>query len=326
MGAMMTKKIVRLSIIKYILSKIYSNYMLSSRGRTLSDEGQQLFLEGMFVGPSKRKLRDFLFSCFHSSWDDQIDQVVRSCRLSTKALYGELWSEGEDGARELPKILDAGITNTVKLILTNPKKGEVLKNYRFFLSVMERAFDNNDHQTAMMMWLALTHMSVERLEFKRPKKSHRIIKRIEDAYGPSDSCFNKHLLGILNNGPSDNMEYLPSLIACSLALSDDKSFRTALRAFGHRLSDNVLQEIKEHVNLVAILCYHHRGAKMKLYETESTDQMSLFNMSEEIPKKKKTLRRTSKTLSNVVQWQDANPVYGKNLPKRKPSVYVTQIR
>ena len=109
----------------------------------------------------------------------------------------------------------------------------------------------------------------------------------EDAYGPSDSCFNKHLLGILNNGPSDNMEYLPSLIACSLALSDDKSFRTALRAFGHRLSDNVLQEIKEHVNLVAILCYHHRGAKMKLYETESTDQMSLFNMSEEIPKKKR---------------------------------------
>ena len=302
--------------------------MLSKRGRTLSDEGQELFLAGMFIpkGPSKRKLRDFLFSCFHSAWDDQIDQVVRSCRMSTKALYGELWSDPES-VKNLPVTLESGISNTVRLILANPKKGELLKNYRFFLSVMKSAFDNNDHQTAMMMWQALTHMSIERLDFKRPKKAAALLKLVQESYGTADSCYNKHLLGILNNTISDDIDYLPSLIACTVALSDDKRFKTALRTFGHKLSDETLKEIKEQVNLISIFCYSYRGAKMKLYETDVSEPAKLFEMSECIPQKKKTLRRTSKTLSNTVQWQESNPVYGKVIPKAtKTSAYVTKIR
>ena len=66
---------------------------------------------------------------------------------------------------------------------------------------------------------------------------------------------------------------------------------------------------------------------MKLYETDVSEPAKLFEMSECIPQKKKTLRRTSKTLSNTVQWQESNPVYGKVIPKAtKTSAYVTKIR
>ena len=171
--------------------------MLSKRGRTLSDEGVELFLDGMAVPPSspcKNKIRKFLFSCFHSDWDDKIEKVTKSCRLSTMAMYGELWEDPEN-LKALPTSLDAGITNTVKLILSNDEgkvtKGSILKNYRFFLSIMEAAFKNNDHQTAMMMWLALTHSSVERLEFKRPKKAEKILQNVIDSYGTSNNCYDR---------------------------------------------------------------------------------------------------------------------------------------
>jgi hypothetical protein len=300
--------------------------MLTSRTRTLSDEGQQLFLDGMYV-PSrplqKRTLKNFLFSCFHSPWDDRVDQVVKSCRLSTKSLYGELWENGMD-IKGLPKMLDAGITNTVRLILTNDdkkmKKKILMQNYRFFLAVMKNAFDENDHQTAMMLHMALTHMSVQRLDFTRPKKAQGKLDLVRKTYGSAESCYNKHVTGMLSENAS---EYLPSLIACSMYVNKHDAYTKAFKNMGHHLDGRTIDDIQEHLSMLAVIYYSHRGAKMQLYDQEQMAPIDLYEMSNRLKKTKSPifkLKRTKKAWAPT-EWE-VNPVAGKEF---KTSAYVTNI-
>ncbi len=300
--------------------------MLNARGRTLSDEGQQLFLEGMFVParpPSRRTLKNFLFSCFHSPWDDRVQQVVKSCRISTKALYGELWANGMD-IKGLPKMLDAGITNVVKLILSNDdkkmKKKYLMQNYRFFLAVMKSAFDSDDHQTAMMLYMALTHMSVERLDFKRPKRAQEKLDNVGRTYGTVESCYNKHVTEMLTESVQ---EYLPSLIACSMYVNKRDVYAKAFKNMGHHLSDETIREIQEHLAVLGVMHYSCRGAKMQLYEQKQLAPVDLYEMSNRLKQSdspKFKLKRTKKAWGPT-EWSD-NPVAGKDF---KTSAYVTHI-
>ena len=300
--------------------------MLNSRGRTLSDEGQQLFLEGMFVPcrpPSKRTLKNFLFQCFHSPWDDRVNQVVSSCRLSTKALYGELWA-GETNSTNLPKILNAGVTNTVKVLMSNDnkkmKKKILMQNYRFFLAVMNEAFKTNDHQTAMMMYLALTHMSIERLDFKRPKRAAEKLQRVSDAYGSVENCYNKHVVDMLHE---DVQEYLPSLIACSMYVNKNNIYSKAFKNMGHHLDEQTLKDIQDHLHVLGVMNYSYRGAKMQLYEREQLAGADLFEMSNRLKERKDSpkfkLKRTKKAWP-ATNWSE-NPVAGKKLPRTSAYVY-----
>lgn len=304
--------------------------MIPKRGRTLSDEGIELFLDGMSIpsSPSKHKIRNFLFSCFHSDWDEKLDKVLKSCRISSMALYGELW-EDPSKINTLSNTLDAGISNIVRLILSNDNKevtnGSILKNYRFFLSVMDNAYDKNDHQTAMMIWLALTHMSIERLTFKRPKKKEKIFQKITDSYGDTTNCYNKHLINILESPVTAAVDYLPSLIACGVALSTNSEFKKALTNFGHHLKDETLEDIKKHIELISVMCYTYRNDKMKLYDTNTTSGLELFELSNKVPStEKRTLKRTKKQKSNTIKWQD-NKIFGKDIAKVETSAYVSKI-
>ena len=305
--------------------------MLSKRGRTLSDEGIDLFLDGMYIKncrPSKNKIRKFLFSCFHSDWDDNIDKVIKSCRISSMALYGELW-EDPLKINKLPNTLDNGISNIVKLILSNDgkkvTKGSIIKNYNFFLSIMDNAYDKNDHQTAMMIWQALTHMSIARLTFKRPKKQKKIFEKISNSYGETTDCYNKHLIKMLESPVTASVDYLPSLIACSIALTTEDEFKKALSTFGHHLNDDMLEEIKKHIQLISVMCYTYRNEKMKLYDTTTTSSSELFELSNKVPiEDKPVLKRTKKQKSNTVKWQD-NKMFGKEIPKVTTSAYVRKI-
>ena len=57
------------------------------------------------------------------------------------------------------------------------KLHDIRRNFHFLLNVMEMAYDQEDHQTSMMIYLALIHPSVERLTFKRPKRMTPLLRR-----------------------------------------------------------------------------------------------------------------------------------------------------
>jgi hypothetical protein len=299
--------------------------MARRRDRTLSDEGVKLYLDGMMPPPpTKKTLAKFLFSCFHSDWDDKVDFVVNSCRQSTKSLYGELW-ENDSDVNYLHDKLNSGITNTVRIILSNDEKKvkikHIMHNYRFFLEVMRNAFETNDHQTAMMMYISLTHMSINRLKFKRPKKSSRLFEQIKNSYGDMTSCYSKHLIGLTSRSPDAKCEYLPSLIACSTLLDT----KTAFKKLGHNLDHDTVKDIKDNLHLLMILCYGFRGGSQKIYSMDGTTAAELFELSNQVRSgnsPRGRLFRTKKQYPNL-EWQK-NKIFGTEL--ETTSTYVTNNR
>lgn len=172
------------------------------RNRSLSNEGIHLFLNGMTPTIPFKKI---FCQLFHTVYDDKLRSVVEKCRESTKSLCDHF----DDPT--LVHRLDASILHTIRLILTRDDKEMKLKyagrNYRFFLDVMKHAFDENDHQTASMLAIALNDPAITSVPFKRPKKADPWIRSVLDAHG-WENC-NKHVDFLADQ---QNVEVLPSLM------------------------------------------------------------------------------------------------------------------
>lgn len=274
------------------------------RARTLSDEGQRLFLNGMMVPkPSRKSIKTFLFSCFHSDYDDRLRQVVLSCREATKSLYPMLLDHKDISSR-----LNSGITNTSKLILSNDNKKVTLhtikQNVSFFLNVMEKAFTQEDHQTAMMIYIALKHSSIDRLKYKRPKKMKKLFEELEDSYGHDKSCYSKHIHDTIRQ---NMVTYLPSLIAVSMYIGKNNAYKKAYRNMGHKLNDGIIDELQETMDLYSYINYRS-GYCIDLYDEKQISSNNLYDLSEKIQpmsKSKPKLNRTKKQ----IHWTN-NKVYG----------------
>ena len=184
------------------------------RKRALSEEGVHLYLNGMTSAIPTKKL---FCNLFHSDYDDRLDSVVENCRESTKCLCVNF----DDP--QLRERLDAGILHTVRLVLTrdqkNMKKKYAYRNYNFFLDVMKRAFNENDHQTASMIAIALNDPAITRLPIKKPKRAAQYIKDVLDSHGWANA--NKHMKYLQE---VDDVEVLPSLITFAIYLKRQQCF------------------------------------------------------------------------------------------------------
>jgi len=242
------------------------------RARTLSDEGVKLFLDGMTVYPPKRTVKRMLFSCFHSDYDDRLHDVVMACREATKALYVKLLNE-----KNINRSLDAGISHATKILLTSDaehvKKSHIRRNFQFFLDVMSHAYDADDHQTAMLMSLSLTHSSVARLDFKRPKKTRRLFDKMDARYGDYKSCYAKHIEEALDQTA---IEYLPSVIAISLFRGKYNNYRTT-----NPKVPGMLDNLQHVVDLYGMLNFREDHI-IPLYKQEQLTGQELYQLSEAI--------------------------------------------
>ena len=262
------------------------------RTRTISEEGQRLYLNSLCIPrPSKKSIKQFLFSCFHSEYDDKISHVVRSCREATKTLYPMLLHENID------KKLDAGISNTTKLILSNDNKKVTLhtvkQNVSFFLNVLQKAYTQEDHQTAMMIYIALNHSSVQRLNFKRPKKMSTLFNELKYAYGDGTKCYSKHIHETIRQKTSN---YLPSLIAVSMYVGKNNTYKKAYRNMGHHLNQETIQKLQTIMNTYS--CINTKAKhSINLYHQEQLKNTYLYQLSNDIQNKKyKKLTRTRKQI------------------------------
>lgn len=174
--------------------------------RALSDEGLHLYLHGTTPTRPRHWTRKLVCSLFHSRYDDHLYDVVCKCRASTQALAAQF---------DQPKIrerLDAAILHTIRIILTRDqkkvKKRHVVRSVRFFTDVMNHAYRYQDHQTAHMLYLVLTHPAIANLNLKPRKKEHELFVRVGQTYGAP--TYEKHV-NFWRGVRSDHI--LPSLIA-----------------------------------------------------------------------------------------------------------------
>lgn len=176
------------------------------RSRTLSNEGLKLYLNGVTLPRRRSWTRRLVHSLFHTDYDDRLHDVVSRCRESTRALAGQFYHPN------IRERLDAGILHTTRLILTRDqkkvKKRHVLRSFRFFMDVMRHAYYNQDHQTAHMLYLALTHPAIANLKLKMRKKDPELLRHMGDTYG--EPIYRKHI-EFWRTVRSDLV--LPSLIA-----------------------------------------------------------------------------------------------------------------
>jgi|TARA_B110000858_G_C17786443_1_gene467507 hypothetical protein len=163
--------------------------------RTLSDKGVHLYLDATAqpVRP-KKWYRYLICSVFHSDYDDRLADVLINSRKSTQALCALFGVEG------LSERLDAGVYNTVKLI-----RGQE-SDFNFFADVMWSAFQQDDHQTAHMLYLTLNDRRLKHI--KVTKRVKRYLESMLSVYGAP--VYEKHI-HYWRTVRSDNI--LPSVIA-----------------------------------------------------------------------------------------------------------------
>lgn len=176
------------------------------RSRALSDEGRRLYLSDVGRRRSPNWARRLVYHLFHTEYDDRLYDVVCKCRQSTQALAADFCGP------DIRERLEAGILHTIRLILTRDrkrvKKRHVLRSFRFFRDVMEQAYRYHDHQTAHMMYLALTHPAIANLNLKIRKKDMELLDHVGQTYG--EPSYAKHVQ-FWRTVRSDHV--LPSLIA-----------------------------------------------------------------------------------------------------------------
>ena len=236
------------------------------RKRTLSDEGLNLYLHGTIEHRPRHWTRKLVCTLFHSDYDDRLEDVVDQCRESTKALAAQF---NQSNIRER---LDAGILHTIRLILTRDekkvKKRHVIRSYRFFMDVMKRAFEQHDHQTAHMLYLALTHPAIHNLNLKKRKKDPELLDMVGNNYGAP--IYKKHI-EFWRTVRTDNI--LPSLIAFEIYI-------TRRRFMGRDA------EVKDAADMIGIFQYleHNPLLMLPLYNQRRLTNKQLSELAKNINK------------------------------------------
>ena len=273
----------------------------SKRARTLSDEGLKLY--GMMGShPTKKGIRRLLFACFWSDYDQRLKDVAERMRESTKSLYKQMDDKGFD------KRMDAGIQHLIRLILTHDDKKvkmcHIRQNYHFYLDLMRKAFEEGDHQTAMMCWIALDHTSVTRLITKRAKREDEIRQKLVEAYGLPKTCFVKHLKMVADTGYDTDM--LPSMIAVSIFNKRDEAYQKTLDQMGevNGYTNNYRRYLNEVMDMYKILNYRNDWV-IPLYEQEQMSNKELFELSYKIKSfKSRGVGKALKRADNVIRFKN----------------------
>ena len=208
------------------------------RKRALSDEGLHLYLNGTVSNPQMHWTRKLVCSIFHSDYDNRLEAVVRQCRASTQALAAQF---NQPNMRER---LDAGILHTIRIILTRDdkrvRKRHVLRSFRFFTDVMRQAYNHQDHQTAHMLYLALTHPAIANLHLKTRKRDLALFDKVKRAYDAP--TYQKHI-DFWRGVRTDSI--LPSLIAFKIYITRREFQARDLEAAEARDMINIF-ELLEH--------------------------------------------------------------------------------
>jgi len=224
------------------------------RKRSLSREGCRLFASGML--PTNG--RSLFCGLFHSEYDDRILSVLTSCRESAQVLCTY------DDNENLEKMLNTGILQTIKLIISenNKKvsKRQMKKNFRFFFDIMIQSLQTEDHQTAGLMYMALTHPIINNLNLKKPKHYQKHVNAFTDKQGSIANSFDPHITEFIN---VRHTGYIPSLIAIHI---------------WNKTIDSDTYKKHELENMMDVYKYMFRGIVMPLYQLKNTSIEDIIAM------------------------------------------------
>lgn len=182
--------------------------------RRLSSDGFKLFNLAYTHPPTYSKVKKMLFCLWHTQYDDKLEKMVEECREASKQLY----SLHNDKSIHINTLINNAVNNLIYCIFTNDNeianKHQVKQNFRYFSDVMQKCFQEEDHNTALMLQNALEHSSIKIFKFKKRKKDKLFDEEIDKKYGSWRNSYFKHLKEAMNRQINDT--YIPSLMVLNI--------------------------------------------------------------------------------------------------------------
>ncbi len=243
--------------------------------RRLSSDGFKLFNVAYTQPPSYSVVKKLLFCMYHTEYDDQLEKMVRQCRNASKQLY----MLNNDKSINTNQLLNNAILNLIYSMmckddkLTN--KHQVRRNMHYFKDVMEKAYQTEDHNTAIVMKNALDHTSLKTFKFKHRKKDIAFEKTFEKRYGTWRTCWGKHLKEAICSKISE--DYIPSLMVLNMHKDRNRAYSNYVKL------DISAQEIQARIGIYSVMNPLIAEDRFPLYETPPVQTNSdLFALANSI--------------------------------------------
>lgn len=178
-------------------------------------------------------------------------------------------------------------------------------------------------------WLALTHGSINRIYFKRPKDEQKWFKELECEYGSLSQNFKVHIKRILELGYQQ--QFWPSLLASTMFVNHSQEVEQQF--FNNTINAcNFVDYRRDILDTLRIYAFDSVLLQQKnlipLYTEKPLDCRDLYFLSDQV-KRKKT-RNSSPETAETVQWTD-NVCFGVDLSplerkkNREKSLKTTRI-
>lgn len=196
--------------------------------RRLSSDGFHLFNMAYTPAMPRRSIVKKMLHCmFHTEYDDKLDLFVSQLRDSSKQLY--MFSNHKD--LDLVKLIDNSIMNVIYSCMLRDgsvaTKHQIMQNIRYYSDAMQRCFDENDHNSALMLHSALKHHSIKQLKIRDRKKDTEFKQDMEIKYGTWQNCYKHHLLEVMSGFPIEvDTPYIPSMMVLKMHENRHRAFST----------------------------------------------------------------------------------------------------
>jgi hypothetical protein len=228
--------------------------------RRLSSDGLKLFNMAVLNPPRKSKVKELLSCLFRTEYDDQLDQMVMQCREASKQIF----MLANDKSINTDKLLNNAIFNLIYAILSKDdkitSKRNIKKNIRYFWDVLKRAYNEDDHNTAILLKSVLEHVSIQILKIKERSSDVEIKRSMEDRYGSWRDCYKHHLKEVMQIGTSE--DYLPSLMVLNMHASRTSIYENITRCRFKYTAEHIRSKLGLFRNLYPLIPHE----RMALYE------------------------------------------------------------
>ena len=255
------------------------------RARTLSLEGLDLFNIGVKSAPltptppkpTKMCLRSLVLNLFTTDFDIKLEKSIKTFRKGTCCLYSYLTDEEKS---KIPDFFNNAVTNLVYIILiTGDKPNTIVKvkhNINFYLSLADKAFENGDHNSVILLKAALENIAIKRLKIKESKKQKELFKKFEQSYGTFMNCNAKHLEQMLEN-KAEVEKFLPSIVIMLMHLNKTKEYAKCYTSIGK--FPKALQDKHDEIQNLATNYYNnYRDFRERMLELYLKDPAELTLM------------------------------------------------
>lgn len=249
------------------------------RTRTLSDHGKYLLNISYQPDPKSslclKTIKKHLYNMFHTDYDDKVEEAVKQFQKGSEKLYS-LFGENKN-TKEIANLINNAITQIVILILTDDNKAakymKARYNYDYYLNIIRECIKVGDHNTAIIVWIAITHLAIDRLKFKKRKRENKLFEQLLELYGKVEYNCLKHIEDFaLKHNKKDE---IPSIMMLLINLKKTQEYHKHLK---NTFAGNQAEiKIKSINNLLNLKCdeYKNKQENIRLY-TESFKENIYF--------------------------------------------------